>query len=170
MRGRLCSPWPQGQFYRALVYDDLFFPFPSLFGLGRPWGSPGQLHKRWIQLRSVKRCCQSCSSLEREGIHLRGGQVPSSSPPILRSCIAVPRWVQGCVGLRRMWRVGLRLTAGQLQSWQGGLPTCLPRGGQEVAVAEALGAPRLAACCLRTLPALPPQTDGKVHGVPCSCK
>lgn len=97
MRGRLCSPWPQGQFYRVLVCDDLFFPFPSPFGLGRPWGSPGQLHKRWVQLRSARCCCQSCSPLEREGIHTRGGQVPSSSlhPTELHCCAQMSPGVCG---------------------------------------------------------------------------
>lgn len=147
--GRLCAPWlrdgaqGKGSLTGSCSKMTFFLSFRSLFEPGKLWASPGQRHERCIRLRAAKRCHQSFSPLEREGIHLQGGKVPALEPSASHgSCIAVSRGDGECVGPGGAWLVRLRLIPRWLLSGQGGLPAWLPRGGQEVA--EDPGAPSLA--------------------------
>lgn len=134
-----------------------FFPFPSPFEPERPRGSPGQRHKKRIRLRPEKRCLPELLHLGKRRDSPAGWEGAGSGA----ACIP---WELHCrgrtgsgtrVGLGHAWVWGVRGSFGSgsfpgssYLGREGCLPACLPRGGQEVAVAEDLGS-----ACLALLPA-----------------
>lgn len=160
----------QGQSYRVLVCND-FFPLSIAFRAAEATGIPRPVARKTDTAQASETLLPELLPLGKRRDSSAGWEDASSRV----TCIP---WELHCRARRgpvRAWVWGVRGLFG-FSSFPGssrlGREGCLP--ASHVA-GRRWPWPRTWAllalpCCLHSLLALPPQTDVKVHGVPCSCK